>query len=128
MSPSKAVGDLPTLPTSRTKVCVADFNGDERLDLLVGDMQRQMVKTRELSEEEKAADEALKEKQMPLLEQYKELLKGPKDESEEAKTERRKKFTDVCGQLRKIQSERAKYYNRRMEIHGWVWLLVRTAG
>ena len=99
---SKATGDLPTLPGSRTKICVADFNGDGRLDLLVGDMQRQMVETRELTDEEKAADKALKEKQMPLLGQYNELRKGPKDESEEAKTERRRKFTDVYGQLRKI--------------------------
>lgn len=116
----------PGGPGRRTKLCAADFNGDGRLDLLVGDFCLARIKLPDLSDEQKAAREQAQAKWRELLAEYAKLNKAPEDETDQQRVERETKRSEVMKQMMESRSEMLKYRTYRYEYHGWVWLLERT--
>ena len=91
-------------PGMRAKICVVDWRGDGRLDLLVGDYSQYQAKV-EIPEKERPAVEAARKKQEKLMKEMKEFSKGfaeamtgpPKKETEaqaEARKQKRAELTD----------------------------------
>jgi hypothetical protein len=135
---SEKPADKPVRGT-RAKVCVADFNGDGRPDLLVGDFsysqgeQPKMTAADRKAREEaqKGMDEARK-KFEPQLQEYRRLQQAPPGETAEAKAEREKK-------LRAAEEKLEKEYQTAIEPHqrtlmkfmarpnyaGYVWAFLR---
>ncbi len=109
----------------RSKICVVDWNGDGRLDLLVGDMATQKPTGPDPTPKEKAEHDRIRKELEPVRQQYGELmdkLSGPsrvRDEKEHAKVieqmkEVRERLVALSGKL-----------PREYENHGWVWLFLR---
>jgi len=109
-------------PGHRTKVCAADWNGDGRLDLLVGDISEMRVKRPEPTPEEKAAEDAVREKFEAADRRREELfaaLQGEKD---------REKGKKLAEELSAATEEWQTLYAKlphESEDHGWVWLYLR---
>ena len=119
---------FPTVPTRgvRAKVCAADWNGDGKLDLLLGDYARMKVVLPEPTPEEKAvrakANAELGELWKKEDALYSELM-GPK------RTKDRERLKAVRAELDRISkrsSELEKLLPRTEEDHGWVWFFART--
>jgi hypothetical protein len=109
----------------RSKICVADWNGDGRLDLLLGDVAYQKPDRPEPTPEQKAEQEkALKEldelqkKYYPLAEK----AYGPK--RLKAKQERDNLMKELSELRERMQPLYAKV-PQESETHGWVWLFLR---
>jgi hypothetical protein len=88
------------LPGMRAKICVVDWKGDGRLDLLVGDFSSYQAKV-EIPEKERPAVEAARKKQEKLMKNMQELSKvfsevmaGPIKKLSDAETEARKQKRD----------------------------------
>jgi len=130
-------------PGVRAKVCVVDWNGDGRLDLLVGDFGGIYGERPALSEQDqKIAQEAnrrlqeLQQKMQPFYDAYAQKLKAPATgrDSAQAKRERQKQALEVLQQkeFQELQKELQKVTEtvrkfRRPRVHqGHVWLYLRT--
>jgi hypothetical protein len=131
---SSGYGDkAPTepMPGHRTKVCAADWNGDGRLDLLVGDFATQKAVRPEPTPEERAEHERIQKECDETMGRYRELwakVSGPTRVKDEA--EGKKAAEELSAVQRKLQELSAKL-PRKTESHGWVWLYLRrspTAG
>src|SRR5262249_9107193 len=100
--------DAPKEPRRgvRAKVCVVDWNGDGRLDLLVGDYATQRPDLPEATPAEKAAQEKLRKELDAVRKKFSELIgkvHGPsklkdKDGIEKA----RKELTEVNEKMREL--------------------------
>jgi hypothetical protein len=126
----------------RLKVCVCDFNGDGRLDLLVGDFHMNMNDTAKrkdgkvpktdahLKAEKKVVEILAKHK--AVFAELREVTKVPAKETPQAKAARDKKLKEVQARIWKVFEE-ARPYNEITalslggveEYHGFVWLLQR---
>jgi hypothetical protein len=125
-------------PCMRAKVCVVDWDGDGRLDLLVGDAgytQKEAVKlNKEEQEAQRKAEadiEKLRKEYEPVFQELAKVSQAPPDEKPEARAEREKK-------LREVQ-EKLQPYNDKLQAllpalrkgqsspqwHGHVWLYLR---
>lgn len=119
--------DMPRGPArgTRAKVCVADWDGDGRLDLLLGDVSYQKPVLPEPTPEQKAEHAKLRKEQQELNGRFSALyqkLSGPKrvtDAKERAAVE--KELTEV----NRRQSEIYRLLPREYEHHGWVWFFRR---
>ena len=122
----------------RTKVCVVDWNGDGRLDLLVGDFGFTQGEPPKLTEEEqKAAQKAqedyskLSEKYQPLFQEQAKLSNAPDKETPEATVEREKQLKELEKKLKPFQDESQKLIavmmkgQPKVEYRGNVWLFLR---
>jgi hypothetical protein len=139
---------------TRTKVCVTDFNGDGRLDLLVGDFAMAKENEPELTaEERKAQDEAQKkydeaiaryQKALEKLganklrEEWASLLQPPENETDEQKEKReeriaelRREMTELSQklgpELKELQEAASKIRRSPYTYHGFVWLVAQEA-
>ncbi len=110
----------------RAKICVADWNGDGRLDLLVGDMTTQKPDRPEPTPEQQAEYDRLEKELEPVTERYRELLidKLMGESRVRDKKERDKIQTEFRAVSERMQSLRGKL-PREYETHGWVWLFLR---
>ncbi len=129
-------------PGVRAKVCVADWNGDGRLDLLVGDFGGIYGERPQLSEQDKQiAQEAdgkmqeLQKKMQPFYDECTKILRSSavEDNSAAAKAQRQKKAQEVLKQnefqelqkeMKKV-SETVRRFRRPPVVQGHVWLYLR---
>lgn len=134
-------------PGFRSKIHAADWNGDGRLDLLVGDFQSTSGAQPDVTEEMIAQRDSLQERQQEIMPRYREgweqldkLLRerlglGP---NEQMTDEQQQKWGSLYGEVSKevegfeaiqqemqeIWQELAKYQQPRFN-HGWVWVYLR---
>jgi hypothetical protein len=122
--------DAPKTPRRgiRSKVCAADWDGDGRLDLLVGDFATQAPDLPDPTPEQKAKHDEVRKQLAAVEVRYRELVDkvfGPnraktKEESEKV----RKDLEEVGKKMQELRSELPSEY----EMHGWVWLFLRLPG
>jgi hypothetical protein len=125
----------------RTKICVTDFNGDGRLDLLVGDISGNFQGKPNQSPKERAEEEAAARKLPGLMkswaetfQKYHELLASAPATSP-TETESRTKQLDALRQnLSRLKDEIAGaqktlgFFELQRQSHGYVWMFLRKAG
>ncbi|MCC6909876.1 MAG: VCBS repeat-containing protein [Phycisphaerales bacterium] len=142
-------GKLIKRPGARTKVCIADWNGDSRLDVLVGDFQTTTAEQPNLSDEDIAERDRIRERQQTVMTRYQQLWAvldaklrervgvGPE---EEMTTEQQEKwgqlwdevsaevegFNEVSTELQELWPQLARFEPERRN-HGWVWVYLRKA-
>jgi hypothetical protein len=110
---------------SRSKVCVADWNGDGKPDLLVGDLATQKPDRPEPTVEEMAEFDRMRQELRSLQQRYSDLsrkLQGPSSVGDE--TERKKAEEDLS-EVRKQMTDLRSKLPRDYDLHGWVWLFLR---
>ena len=109
----------------RAKVCAVDWDGDGRLDLLVGDFTTQRPDRPEPTAEQKAEQAKARTELESVRQRFGELVQkvhGPsrvkaKDEMEKVQ----KELKEVSERMRELQAKIPPEY----ENHGWVWLFRR---
>ncbi len=109
----------------RSKICVTDWNGDGRLDLLVGDFAAQKPDLPEPTPEKKAEHERIRKELELIREPYSELfqkLMGPSRVRTKEEIEQVQKEMEP---IRKRMTELRSKLPREYERHGWVWLFLR---
>ena len=120
----------PTAPREprrgiRSKVCAADWNGDGRLDLLVGDLATLKAKPPTLTPEEKAEQDKFRKELKSLEKRHDALVRtlhGPtRSKSPEEIEKARKESEALRPRIHELMAKLPPEY----ETHGWVWLFVR---
>lgn len=122
-SPSEAPAEARR--GGRSKVCVADWNGDGKMDLLVGDFAYQQPdRPKAMTEQEKEYERIRKELEH-LRKRYGELIQQMRGDSAPRTEEGQKKLGD---EMRKVSEQMSALHAklpREYEPHGWVWLFLR---
>jgi hypothetical protein len=109
----------------RAKVCAVDFNGDGRLDLIVGDFTTQKPDRPAPTAAEKVEQDRARKELTSARERYHELtgkLYGAarvKDKKERKKLD--KELQTITDKMMQLQKKVPPEY----ENHGWVWLFLR---
>lgn len=107
--------------------CVCDFNGDGRLDLLVGDVWTSIVQPEiELSDEERAHDGALEKKLSALSKKFAAERTALDDESGRAREKRLEGLRVMSNQMRSLRRELMRPPPQPIITpHGHVWVYLR---
>ena len=108
-------GSTPKRPGLRVKVHVTDWNGDGRVDLLVGDVTWQQSTPKPLTAAETDAKAALEKARDALLAEMARVPAGPKRDALKASVDEH-------------QQKLRAYERRKLHTHGWVWLYQRRGG
>jgi hypothetical protein len=109
----------------RSKVCVADWNGDGRPDLLVGDVTYQKPDRPELTAEQQAEYERIRKELDSLRSRSSELREKLYGASRVQDKEEYKRLQDEFTQTSKQINSLYSQLPRESETHGWVWLFLR---
>ena len=110
---------------TRAKICVADWNGDGRLDLLVGDCGTQKPDVPEPTPEEKTEHDRIRKELESIQEQYRELIDKLMGPNRVRTTEERDKVHEELQKVGERMGELREKLPREYENHGWVWLFLR---
>ncbi len=109
----------------RSKICVADWNGDGRPDLLVGDIAEQKAKLPNFTPEQKAEQEKLRKQLTEIEGRYapvvQKLLGGEKPLSKKEREPLEKELRELNTQMQELREK----LPQETEYHGWVWLFLR---
>ena len=122
--------DAPKEPRRgiRSKVCAVDWDGDGRLDLLVGDFATQKPNLPELTPAQKAEHDKLRKERESLMTRYRELIDKIHGANRVKDPKERQKMQD---EFRKVSARMQEIYAKlppEYENHGWVWLFLRKPG
>jgi hypothetical protein len=110
---------------NRSKICVADWNGDGKPDLLVGDRTDQKPDRPEPTAEEQARYDRIRKELEPLQKRAGELISQMMGPSRVRDAEQQKKLNEEFQQLQKQMQPLRAQLPRESETHGWVWLFLR---
>ncbi len=110
---------------TRSKICVADWNGDGKLDLLVGDRAEQKPDRPELTPEEKARLEQIRKELEPLQKRMGELFQKQYGPARLRAADELKKVREEMDEISKKTRPLRAQLPRESETHGWVWLFLR---
>jgi len=110
------VGEAPKRPGTRAKICATDYDGDGRIDLLVGDFASGKRPAPKLNAEQIATRDRLREERDATLAKYEKLVEQSDDAAAQRLLER---YQDIALELDPLEAG--------TEYHGWVWLYLRTA-
>ena len=119
--------DVPAEPRRghRSKICPVDWNGDGRLDLLVGDYTTQKPDLPEPTAEERAEHDRLRKERESLRQEYSSLIDKLIGQGRVREESERKKLEEAFQTLQeKLQNLDARI-PPEYESHGWVWLFLR---
>ncbi len=108
-------------------VCATDFNGDGRLDLLVGDTWFETVELPELTEKQQAAKQKIDARLSVLTRQRGKLHRAPANETREARIQRQREYLGVCKEIALARPVAEELRRPQRNRHGCVWLFERTA-
>ena len=129
---------------TRAKVCVADFNGDGRPDLLVGDFAMKYGPKPKLTDEDKKEQiklrkdaEEIQKKLEPYYNEVREVYTAhekKKDATEKDQKELETKVEEIAKKFKKeldeqrVVYEKLRKYERPYEYIGSVWVYLRKPG
>jgi hypothetical protein len=109
----------------RSKICAADWNGDGRLDLLVGDFATQASDLPEPTAEQKVKHAEVRKQLDEVQRKYGEFA-GKVYGSRRARTkEELVKAHKEMGEIVRKMRELREQLPREFEYHGWIWLFLR---
>jgi len=111
----------------RSKVWAADWNGDGKLDLLVGDFTTQRPEPKEYSRAEKETLASAKKELDEVRKRSSELIQKVHGRNKVADKDERKKLVEELQKVQKRWSELSEKVPPEYENHGWVWLFTRRA-
>lgn len=110
---------------NRAKICVADWNGDGHLDLLVGDMTTQKPDLPESTPAQEAEYARIRKDLEPVTQRYSELIDKLMGNSRVRTEAEQKKVQEALREVGdRMQAMREKL-PREYDTHGWVWLFLR---
>jgi hypothetical protein len=122
----------------RVKPCVVDWDGDGRLDLLLGDRCGGFLAKPSQTEQEKAEElrandrlPGLRQKWAAAYRDYRRLLDAPAAETPQAEAERARQLETLREALRRTKDEIVvvqdiqSHYRPAHQSHGFVWLFRR---
>jgi hypothetical protein len=110
---------------TRSKICVADWNGDGRLDLLVGDLATQKPDRPEPAPEEQAKYAQIRKELEPLQKRWSEVYQKLYGSSRTRDKEERNKLMEEWQKVNEQMAPLREQLPREYENHGWVWLFLR---
>ena len=111
---------------TRSKICVADWNGDGRLDLFVGEYATQKPDRPEPTAEEEAEYDRIRKELESVRRRYNDLYEKlygrarVRDKDQRDRIE--EQWREVLDQMSQLNGKLPSEY----ETHGWVWLFLRT--
>jgi hypothetical protein len=109
----------------RAKLHVVDYNGDGRLDLLLGDFSSVEVKP-DQTDDQRAKQQQAESKLTDLNAQQQRLAVAPDGETPEQRKERQKALRNVQREIiTESRNAMTAMQPPRSETHGYVWLYLR---
>jgi hypothetical protein len=110
---------------TRAKFCAVDWDGDGRLDLLVGDFAHQKPDRPEPSPAEKAKHDELRKELNAIQRSFSQLLTKHGELNKNKAREERKKIEKEIASVSERMQELHRQLPPEYENHGWVWLFLR---